>query len=77
MKPESLVKIIFTSPQGLKREITITLKDLLDKTTEDLYDILEGMAVCKNSGCNNESQNFCDCDSEFQDYEISDVLEII
>ena len=41
---------------------------------EQIYEMLEETIPCNNSSCNNESQNFCDCGSNFEDYEIVEVM---
>lgn len=66
------VKIVFKNSEGRTAEIKITLDQLIDKTREDFYEMLEGPCTC--SSCNNESQNFCDCGSIYEDYEIVEVV---
>ena len=68
------VKILFKNNEGNTAEITITLETLLDKTSDDFFEILEDTIPCTSASCNNESQNFCDCGGNFEDYEIYDVV---
>lgn len=74
MKLNEEVKIIFKNDEGKTAEITITVNQLLDKTKDDFYEMLEETIPCNSSSCNNESQNFCDCGSNFEEYEIVEVL---
>jgi hypothetical protein len=74
MTLESNVIVIFRNEKGDEKTITITADELLDYTRDDLYDLLEGYAPCTSSGCNTESQNFCDCGLEFEDYVISGLV---
>lgn len=67
---EDEVKILFVNPEGKKADITINIKQLLENTSDDFYEWLDDSQPCTSSGCNNESQNFCDCGSYFEDYEI-------
>jgi len=69
-KFEDEVKILFVNTEGKKAEITINVKQLLENTSDDFYEWLDDSEPCTSSGCNNESQNFCDCGSSFEDYEI-------
>lgn len=73
MKLTDEVRIIFENPEGLKKELTMTVDKLLDSTRDDLHDMLE--EPCTSSGCNNESQNFCDCGGSFDDYVIVEVFD--
>lgn len=74
MKLTDNVKIVFKNTDGKTENVNLTVQELLDKTTEDFYEMLDEKYPCNSSGCNNESQNFCDCGSSFDDYEISEVL---
>jgi len=74
MKLEDKVTIVFKNEQDKKAEITITVKELLENTSDEFYEWLDETEPCTSSGCNNESQNFCDCGSAFEDYEICEVL---
>jgi len=74
MKLDDEVKIIFKNDECKIAEITITVNQLLDKTRDDLYEMLEDTIPCTCSSCNNESQNFCDCGGNFEDYEIVEML---
>lgn len=48
-----------------------TLLGMLEKDLETFYEELE--PPCTSSSCNNESQNFCDCGSAYEDFEIFEV----
>jgi hypothetical protein len=74
MNLENEVKIVFKNDEGKTKEITVTVKQLLENTTDDFYEWLDDTEPCTSASCNNESQNFCDCGSSFEDYEISEVL---
>jgi len=74
MKLDDEVKIIFKNGEGKTAEITITVNQLLDKTKDDFYEMLEETIPCNISSCNNESQSFCDCGGNFEDYEIVQVV---
>ena len=71
MKIETEVSLIFKNKEGKKIEIQTTLKHMLERTLEDFYEDLE--PECKCASCNNESQNFCDCDAVYEDYEIYEL----
>lgn len=70
---EDEVKILFVNTEGKKANITITVKQLLENTSDDFYEWLDDSDPCTSASCNNESQNFCDCGSSFEDYEIYGV----
>ncbi|MGV8877697.1 MAG: hypothetical protein ACOH2A_01570 [Sphingobacteriaceae bacterium] len=74
MKLTDEIKIIFKNSDGAKEELTITVDKLLESTKDDLYELLEETIPCTSSGCNNESQNFCDCGGSFEDYLIDEVV---
>lgn len=73
MKLEDNVIIVFKNTEGEKANITITVKQLLENTCDDFYEWLDDSEPCTSASCNNESQNFCDCGSSFEDYEICEV----
>ena len=73
MKLKKYIKVEFMDSQKNKAYITITLKQLVELDEEGIYELLDNSESCTNSGCNNESQNFCDCGSSFEDYEISEI----
>ena len=53
-------------------ELKITLKDLIQKTEEELFELLEethNPCTCTFS----ESQNFCECQCAFEEYEIIEI----
>jgi len=68
------VEIIFKDKKGNTERLSITLDDLIDNTREDLYDMVDRKTPCTSSSCNNESQNFCDCGSIYDDFEIIEIL---
>ena len=72
MKLDDKVKLLFKNGYHFA-ELEITVEDLLEKTTEDFYEMLEENNPCTSASCNNESQNFCDCGSVYDDYEIVEV----
>ena len=72
MKLEAKVTLIFKNKEGDKKELKLTVKDMLKRTLEDFYEDLE--YECTSSGCNNESQNFCDCGAVYEDYNITEVV---
>jgi len=74
MKLDEEVKIIFKNHEGKTAEIVVTIKQLLENTIDDFNEWLEDTKPCTSANCNNESQNFCDCDSAFDGYEIVEVL---
>jgi hypothetical protein len=64
------VNILFRNNHGKTKEITIKVRQLLEKTIDDFQEMLENNEPCVSSSCNNESQNFCDCPPLFEDFEI-------
>lgn len=74
MKLEDNVTLMFKNTDGKEAKITITVKDLLENTSDDFYEWLDDSEPCTSASCNNESQNFCDCGSKFEDYEICELL---
>ena len=73
MNLENEVKIVFRNDEGKTKEIMVTVRQLLENTTDDFYEWLDDTEPCTSASCNNESQNFCDCGSSFEDYEISSI----
>jgi len=73
MKLEDYVKIVFKNTEGEKADITVTVKQLLENTSDDFYEWLDDSEPCTAASCNNESQNFCDCGSSYEDYEICEI----
>ena len=69
---DSEVTLVFKNKEGETIELGTTLKDLLERTIDDFYEDLE--PTCTSSSCNNESQNFCDCGSAYEEYEIDSVI---
>jgi len=70
MKIDDNVTVLFKNTEGKKAEITISVKQLLENTSDDFYEWLDDSEPCTSASCNNESQNFCDCGSSYEDYEI-------
>ena len=64
------VSILFGNNHGKTKEITVTIEQLLENTTDDFCEWLENTEPCTSASCNNESQNFCDCGASFEDFEI-------
>ncbi len=56
MKLQAKVTLLFKNKDGEKKELTMTVKEMLERTLEDFYEDLEGK--CTNSGCNNEAKTF-------------------
>ena len=73
MKLDELVTILFKDSYGKTAEIQVTVKELLENTEDTFYELLDDTDKCTSSGCNNESQNFCDCGSSFEDYVICGI----
>lgn len=61
------VKLIFENDNGLSASITITVETLLEYNQDDFYEMLEETIPCS---CTNESQSFCECNTNFEDYNI-------
>lgn len=70
MDLEDEVQIIFKNDKGEQKEITVSVNQLLLQTTDDFYEWLDDTEPCISASCNNESQNFCDCGSVYEDYTI-------
>lgn len=70
---DEVIILLFKNNEGETTVITLTIDQLLDKTRDDLYEMLDNSEPCTCSSCNNESQNFCDCGSKYEDYEIVEV----
>ena len=49
------------------------LDDLISMDLESIYENLE--SECTSSSCNTESQNFCDCGCQYEDYELFKKLQ--
>lgn len=75
MDIKTKVKLILTHEKtGETITIKTTFSEMLNSHPEEYYENLE--QPCNSSSCYNESQNFCDCGPEFEDYYITG-LEII
>ena len=75
MNLDTKINIVFTDNKGGKTELISTLKEMLDNDPEYFFDKLDEDQKCTSSSCNNESQNFCDCGSVYEDYDITDIQE--
>ena len=64
------IQIVFKDGTGDVKKITVTVEQLIEKTSDDFLEWLDDSDPCTSASCNNESQNFCDCGSTFEDYEI-------
>lgn len=64
------IELVFENPKGEVKKTIYSFETLLDKTLEDVYEDLED--ECNSSGCNNESQNFCDCGPQYEDFNIKE-----
>jgi hypothetical protein len=72
MRLDDEVKIIFKTENGNTAAITITVNQLLESKKDDLYEMLEETIPCT---CNiNECCNHCDCNLNFEDYVIAEVM---
>jgi len=72
MKLDTKVTLIFKNKEGDKQELTITVKQMLEKTVDDFHEYLED--ECSSGSCYTETQNFCDCGGLYGDYEIDEVV---
>ena len=70
---EDYVKVKFVNKEMEQASITITVKQLVENTVDDFYEWLDESEQCTSASCNNESQNFCDCGSDFEDYEFCGI----
>lgn len=74
MSWETEVEIVFKNPNtGEEKTLGASLKELLERSVDDFYEALDDTEPCTSASCNNESQNFCDCGSYFEDFEIVDI----
>lgn len=62
------VTLLFKNKEGKELKYQTNVSDILERTLDDFYEDLE--PECTSPSCNNESQNFCDCDSIYEDYSI-------
>lgn len=72
MKLTDEVQLIFKNKEDKKVTLTITVETLLENKTEDFFEILEdehNPCTCTIS----ESQNYCECQCIFDDYEIVEL----
>ena len=70
---DSDIEILFKNSEGKTAKIGATVKDLLNKTTDDLNELLDETSPCTSASCNNESNNHCDCGSIYEDYQITGI----
>ena len=73
LRKEDKVTLLFKNGYNFA-ELEITVEQLINKTAEDFYEMLEEGHPCTSASCNNESQNFCDCGSVYDDYDIVEVV---
>lgn len=73
MKIDDKVTLVFKNGYNFA-ELTITVEQLINKTAEDFHEMLEEQHPCTSASCNNESQNFCDCGTRYDNYEIVEVV---
>lgn len=71
-KLDSPVTLVFGNKEGHTVSVETTIMGMLQNTIEDFFEYLE--PECTSASCNNESQNFCDCEGSYDDYEIKEVL---
>lgn len=64
-------KLILKNDTDDIKEISLPMVLLINNSLETLIENYE--TECNSSSCNNESQNFCDCGSEYEDFEIYDI----
>lgn len=74
MELKDKIKLVFKNTEGEKVDLEITVKEILEKTLDDFYEDLESSENCNSSSCNNESQNFCDCGGQYEDYEFFELI---
>ena len=67
------VTIVFVNKENQSVDITVLIDDLLEKTKDDFYDLLE-KKYSPRCSCINESNTHCVCDTLFDDYEISKII---
>jgi hypothetical protein len=77
MKLDDYVKITFKNDEGRTAEINISVEQLLNNTLDDFYEWLDDSEPCTSASCHNESQNFCDCGSQYEDYEFYEITLIL
>jgi len=66
------VTLVFGNEAGGVKKVETTLKGLLDAYEDEFLEQLE--EPCTSASCNTESQNFCDCGGEYEDYVLKDIL---
>lgn len=74
MKLTDNVELVFFNPDGDHKSIGMTVREMLENTIDDFYEWLDDSEPCTSASCNNESQNFCDCGSSFEEYELLEVI---
>jgi len=72
MELETKVTLVFKDKENNVIHLKTSLKDMLERNLNDFYEDIKPPCTC--SSCNNESQNFCDCGSAWEDYVIKEVL---
>lgn len=61
-------KVVFQNSDGDRLTIESTLNELMQGAETLLENYEEKNFQCQSSTCNSESQNFCDCPSQYEDY---------
>ena len=62
MQLNTKITLVFNTPNGQKKFLNTTFMDVLEKSEDDFFGELD--EACTETGCNTESQNFCDCRNE-------------
>lgn len=71
MKLDSEITLHFKDGNGNVKTLECTLQYIVDHNINDILEQLE--PDCQSSSCNTESQNFCDCDPVYGDYELDEI----
>lgn len=72
-KDNTIILCFVNQTTNETKEVGITLKEFLKYNEEDLSEFLENSYPCTSSSCYNESQNYCDCGGQFEDFEIEKI----
>ncbi len=60
-------EFVFRDKDGREVKNTLTAKRIMELVVDDAFENID-QPDCTSSGCNNESQNFCDCGGDYDDY---------
>ena len=71
MNLDTTIQLIFKNKEGASITTEATFQQILDRNLDDFHEDLED-SECTSSSCNTESQNFCDCPAEYEDYELKE-----